>query len=172
MVREAEGKSEIAAILNKYKDTLDDLIDSLDTESPDQPESSDWLGPIDKRTCNVPRSRGASSSLLEEEEDRLDKDVLVTLLKLAPKTRDSLVYKRHNVAPLGPKSRRVQYKEGQRGGEDGKDKKGGENRRGKRGGGGHRGNKVNSMVGESNGSEVSVYHHIIYQCFQRLIVLR
>lgn len=159
------------AIPNKYKDTLDDLIDSSDTESPDQPESPDRLGPIDKGTRNAPRSRGASPSLSEEEEDRLDEDVLVTSLKLAPKTRDSQVYKRHDVAPLGPKSGRAQYGEGQRGGEDGKDKRGGENGRGERGGGGHRGNKVNPMVGESSGSEASVYHHIIYRCYQGLMVL-
>ena len=32
-----ERKSEIVAIPNKYKDPLDDLIDSSDTKSPDQP---------------------------------------------------------------------------------------------------------------------------------------
>ena len=31
----AEGKSEITAILNKYKDIFNDLIDSSDIESPD-----------------------------------------------------------------------------------------------------------------------------------------
>ena len=91
----------------------------------------------------------------------MDEDVLVTLLKLAPKTRNSQVYKCHDVAPLSPKSGRAQYGEDQRGGEDGKDKRGGENGRGKRGGGGHRGNKENPMVGESSGFEASVYHHII-----------
>ena len=35
----AEGKSEIVAIPNKYKNTLDDLIDSSDTEFLDQPQS-------------------------------------------------------------------------------------------------------------------------------------
>ena len=40
MVGEAEEKSEIAPILNQYKDTLDNLIDSSDTESPDHPDSS------------------------------------------------------------------------------------------------------------------------------------
>ena len=73
------------AIPNKYKDTLDDLIDSSDIKSPDQPESPDWLGLIDKGIRNASRSRGASPSLLEAEEDCLDKDVLVTSLKLAPK---------------------------------------------------------------------------------------
>ena len=159
------------AIPNKYKDTLDDLIDSLDTEFPDQPEFPDQLGPFDKGTRNAPRSRGASLSLSEKEEDCLDDDVLVTSLKLSPKTRDSQVYKRHDVAPLGPKSGRAQYGEGQRGGEDGKDKRGGENGRGERGGEGHRGNKVNPMGGEGSGSEASVYHHIIYRCYQGLMVL-
>ena len=159
-------------ISNKYKDTLDDHIDSSDTKSPDQPESPDWLGLIEKGTRNAPRSKGASPSLLEEKEDCLDKDVLVTSLKLVPKTQDSQVYKRHDVAPLGPKSGRAQYGEGQRGGEDGKDKRGGENGRGERGGGGHRRNKVNPMVGESSGFEASVYHHIIYRYYQGLMVLR
>ena len=80
------------------------------------------------------------------------------------------MYKRHDVAPFSPKSGRAQYREGQRGREDGKDKRGGENGRDERGGGGHCGNKVNSMVGESSGSEASVYHHIIYRCYQGLMV--
>ena len=109
-------------------------------------------------------------SLWEEEEDCLDEDVLVTSLKLAPKTRDCQVYKHHNVAPLGHKGWRAQYGEDQRGGEDGKDKRGGENRRYERAGGGYCGNKVNLMVGESSGSEASVYHHIIYRCYQGLMV--
>ena len=81
-----ERKSEIVAIPNKYKDTFDDLIDSSDTEFSDQLESPDRLRPIDKGTRNTPRSRGASPSFSEEEEDCLDKDVLVTSLKLVPKT--------------------------------------------------------------------------------------
>ena len=101
----------------------------------------------------------------------MDEDVLVTSLKLVPKTRDFQVNKRHDVAPLGPKSGRAQYKEHQRGGEDGKDKRGGEDGRGERGGGGHCGNQVNLMVGESSGSEASDYHHIIYWCYQELMVL-
>ena len=105
MVGGAERKSEIVAIPNKYKDTLDDLIDSLDTEFSDQPKSPNWPGPIDKRTRNAPRSRGASPSLLEE--DRLDEVISVMALKRAPKTGDSQVYKRYDLAPLGPKSRRV-----------------------------------------------------------------
>ena len=88
MVRRVEGKSEIVVIPNKYKHTLDDLIDSLNTEFTDQPKSPDQLGPIDKETYNAPRSRGALLNPLEEKEDCLDKDIFVTLLELAPKTRD------------------------------------------------------------------------------------
>ena len=100
------------AISNKYKDTFDDLIDSSDTEFPNLPKSPNRLEPIDKGTRNVPRSRDASPSLLEEEEDRLDEDVLVILFKLAPKTRDSQVNKRHDIASFGPKSGRAQYGKG------------------------------------------------------------
>ncbi len=48
MVGGVEGKSEIAAIPNKYKDTLDDFIDSSDTESPDRPDSLGWPRLVDK----------------------------------------------------------------------------------------------------------------------------
>ena len=154
---------------NKYKDTLDDLIDNSDIESLNQPESPDRPGSIDKGTRNSPSSRGASSSFLEK--DCLGEDVSVIALERVPKTRDSQLYKRHNVALLGPKSRRVQYGEGQRGWEDGKDKKGRENRKGERGRGGHRKNKVNPVVGKSSSSKASVYHHIIYWFYQGLMVL-
>lgn len=57
IVGEAEGNSEIIAILNRYKDTLDDLIDSLDLKSPDRPK------PIDKGLGNTPRSENSSTGL-------------------------------------------------------------------------------------------------------------
>ena len=82
------------------------------------------------------------------------------------------MYKCHNVAPFGLKNGRAQYGESQRGRKNGKDKRGGKNRKGKRSEGGYCGNKVNPIVGESNGSEASVYYHIIYRCYQGLIVLR
>ena len=126
---------------------------------------------MDKGTRNASRFKNALPSFLEKEEDCLDKNILVTLLELAPKTQDSQVYKCHNVAPLGPKSRKALYGEGQRGEEDKKDKRGRENGKDERVGRGHHRNKVNPMVGESSGSEASVYHHIIYQYYQRLIVL-
>ncbi len=158
----AEEKSEIAAIPNKYKDTLDDLIDSSNTESQDRPNSSDWPGLIDKGLRNTSRSRNGSPTLLEE--DRLDEDVPVTSLELAPKIRASQMHQRHDVAPFGPRSRRAQYRNGQRDGKDRKGKRGKENRKDERGGESHRGNKVDSVVEESSGSEASNYYHIIYRC--------
>ncbi len=65
----------------------------------------------------------------------------------------------HDVVPLGPKSRRVQYGNNQRGEEDGKSKRGKENRKGEKG---HWGNKVDLVVEESSGSEASDYYYIIY----------
>lgn len=98
MVREAEGKSEIATILNKYKDTLDDLIDRLDTESLDQSESLDWLEPIDKGIRNVLASKNDSLSLSKK--DCLDEDVLIKLLGLVLKIWDSQIYKDYNLHSL------------------------------------------------------------------------
>ena len=117
------------------------------------------------------RSRGASPSLLEEEEGCLDKNILVTLLELSPKTQDFQMYKRHNILSLGPKSGRAQYGEGQRGGKNGKDKKGGENERSEKGRRDHCGNKVNLIVKKNSGFEASVYHHKIYRYYQGVIVL-
>lgn len=72
-VGKAEEKSEIVVILNKYNNTLDDLIESSDTEfldwleSLDQPKSLNRLGLVDKRTRNTPRSRDSSPTLLKED---------------------------------------------------------------------------------------------------------
>ena len=105
------------------------------------------------------------------EKNCLDKDVLVTLLELAPKTQDFQVYKRYDVAFFGLKSGRAQYREGQKGGEDGKNKRGGEIGRDERGEKGHFGNEVNLIVEKSSNSEANVYNHIIYWCYQGLMVL-
>ncbi len=80
MVEGTEGKSEIAAIPSKYKDTLDDLIDSSDEKSPDQ------LGPIHKGSRNALRSKGSSIGLLEGDCCLDSEDVSDTSLGLAPKT--------------------------------------------------------------------------------------
>ncbi len=96
------GKSEIAAIPNKYKDTLDNFIDSSDTESPDRSDSPDRPGLIDKGSRNASRSRGSSPTLLEE--DCLDEDVPVTSLEPTPKIRASQIHQCYDVASLGPRS--------------------------------------------------------------------
>ena len=69
-----DGKSEITAISNKYKDIFDDLINSSDTEFLYQPEFPDWPGLIDNGTRNTPRSRGTLLSLFED--NCLNKNIL------------------------------------------------------------------------------------------------
>ena len=98
----AKGNSEIVAIPNKYKDTLDDLIDSSDVKSLDR------LRPIDKGSHNAPKSEGSPMGLLEG--DRLNKDVSDRSSWLAPKTEDSKVHQHHDVAPLGLKSGGSRYR--------------------------------------------------------------
>ena len=83
----AEEKSKITATPNKYKDTLNDFIDSSDTESLDHLDSPNWPGLIDtKGSRNVAKSRDNSPTFLNE--DRLDKDISITLLEPAPKIQD------------------------------------------------------------------------------------
>lgn len=69
-------------ISNKYKDTLDDLIDSSDMESLNQLDFPDRSGLIDKGLGYASRSRDNSLTLLED--NQLDEDVSVTLLELVP----------------------------------------------------------------------------------------
>ena len=133
-----EKNSEIVAIFNRYKDTLDDFIDSSDPES--------LPGPIDERSQNTPRSRGGSTGLPEK--DRLDEDYVSASDKspqLAAKTGNFQLHQRYDVAPLNPKKGSAQYEKGQRGEE---------------GGGG---NKINPVIGGSSGSKASIYHHKIYR---------
>ena len=81
------------------------------------------------------------------------------------------MYKCHNVTPLGSKSKIAQDDKGQKSGENEKNKRGEENRRSEKSEEGHCGNKVNLVIRKSSGSKASVYHHIIYQYYQQLIVL-
>ena len=128
-------KSEIAVSPNIYKDTLDYLINSSDTQSPNWSYSPDRPGLIDKGSRNAVRPISISPTLLEE--DRLDEDVPVTSLELTPNIQASQVYQRNHVAPLSSKSGRAQYENSQNAGEDGKGKRDGENGKRKRGRGGH-----------------------------------
>lgn len=73
--------SEIMAIPNQYKETVNDFIDSSDPESPD------WAGLIDKRSHNATVSEGNLADFLEG--NCLDKEVLDRLSWLMPKTEDS-----------------------------------------------------------------------------------
>lgn len=59
--------SKIVAISNKYKDTLDNFIDSSN------PEFLNWLKPINKRLYNTNRYEGSLTGFLEK--DCLDEDI-------------------------------------------------------------------------------------------------
>lgn len=78
------GNSKIMTISNKYKDTLDNFINSSD------PESLYRARPIDERSHNAPRFKNSSADLSEK--DCLDEDVPEKLLQLVFKTRDSQIY--------------------------------------------------------------------------------
>ncbi len=159
MVREVERKSEIAAILNKNKDTFDDLIDSSNTKFPNWPDFPDRPRLIDKGSCNMLRSKSDSQTLSKE--DCLDENVPITSLESAPKIQVSYVHNYHDITLFGSKSGKAQYENSQKSGEDGKDRRGRENRKDKRD---HQENKVDLLIEESSNFEASKYYHIIYQC--------
>lgn len=71
--------SDIIIILKWYKDTIDDLIDSLDPKSPD------WARVIAKRFYSAFMSESSLTDLLKR--DCLDKDLLDKLLRLLHKTK-------------------------------------------------------------------------------------
>ena len=81
-----EEKSEITAIPNKYKDTLDNLIDSSDIEFPYYLDFLNQLELIDKGSRNMPKSKDNSPTFLEK--DCLDKNILNTSLESALKIQD------------------------------------------------------------------------------------
>ena len=80
MIGAAEEKSQITAIPNKYKMTLNDFIDSLDTKFPDYSNSPNRLRLIDKKSRNTPKFRSGLLTFFEG--DYLNKNVLITLLEL------------------------------------------------------------------------------------------
>lgn len=79
-IEETEEKSEITVISNKYIDTFDDLVDNLDTKFLNWPESQDCLRAIDKRTCNMLKSKSGLPTLLKE--NCKDENILVMSVKL------------------------------------------------------------------------------------------
>lgn len=72
--------SEIIVIFNRYKDNLDDFIDSSNEKS------LDWPGPIDKGSNNTPRFESSSIGFLKKY--HLDKNVSDSLSQLMPKIED------------------------------------------------------------------------------------
>lgn len=89
------------AIFYRYKNTLDDFIDSSNAKS------LDWPRLIDKRLRNASRSEGSLTGLLEG--DWLDKDISDRSFQLALKTGDSQMHQRHEVVLFNFKSGRSQY---------------------------------------------------------------
>ena len=69
----------IMTVCNKNKNTLHDVIDSLN------PKSLDWLKPIDKGSCNLFRFEGSFIRLLDG--FCLNKDISNCLVCRAPETR-------------------------------------------------------------------------------------
>lgn len=105
--------SNIITILNKYKNTFDDFIDSLDIKFLDQ------LGPINKRLHNISSFEDSLIGLLKE--DCLNKNVLDMPLKLVLQSQNFQIHQYYNIAIFGLKNERVQYRKSQK---DKKDKKG------------------------------------------------
>ena len=103
------------AILNRYKDTLYEFINSLDAKSLDRPEL------IDKRSYNALKSQGSWTDPLKR--NYLNKDISDKSSWLTPKTGDSQVYQCHDVAFFDSKNRKSQYKKVQRGKKDMKSQK-------------------------------------------------
>lgn len=54
------------AIFYKYKDILNDLINSLDIKCLNWLETLNWLRQIDKETCNTPRSKSSLLNFLKK----------------------------------------------------------------------------------------------------------
>lgn len=82
-IRGEKKNSKIVAIHNKYKNTLDNLINSLD------PESSDWLELINKELHNWPRSKNGLIRFLDKYCLNANILTLNRLSRLALKTKDS-----------------------------------------------------------------------------------
>lgn len=159
VVKQRIGKikenSEIVAILNKYKVTLNDLIDNSDAKSPDQ------LGLINKRLYNALKSENSPRGFLKQ--DCLDDDVLNRSSRLAPKSEDSQVYQRHDIILFSFKSRRSQFEKVQKGEKEEKYQKSEKS---------HVEGKINPMIGKTVFSKINIYHHKIYGYQQKLVVLR
>lgn len=103
----AKEKSEIVAIFNRYKNTLDDFIDSLNSESPD------WQKLIDERSYNTLSSASNLMGLLER--DFLDKNISnCWWTQRTPKMKNFQVHQYCNIAPFSLKIKKEHYKKDKR----------------------------------------------------------
>lgn len=86
-------------ISNKYKSTLDNLINSSNSKF--------LLRSIDKKSYNMPKIRGYLISFLEE--NSLDKDVLTSnkLSQLVSKTANFQLYQHYDIKPFGLKNKKA-----------------------------------------------------------------
>lgn len=78
-------------IPNKNKDTLNNPIDSLDTEFLNSPKFLDWPKLSNKKIRNISCSRSTLSTYSKE--NCIDYDISVISLELEPKTWNYKVYK-------------------------------------------------------------------------------
>lgn len=103
VIKQAVGKKEknskIIAISNRYKDTLEDFIDSSNPKA--LPEI------IDERFHNVARFRDSSTSLLEK--NCLNKDVLALekLSQVVAKIKNPQFHQYRHAATFDSKNKRV-----------------------------------------------------------------
>lgn len=93
--------SKIVAFFNLYNNTLDDFINSLNSES------LDWSKLLDEKSCNSAISKSNLADLSEG--DCSDKKLSDQLLWLAPKTKDSQLHQHYIVIP------QARYKKSQKG---------------------------------------------------------
>lgn len=125
----------MVAIPNRYKNTLDDFIDSLD------PEFLDWPRLIDKKLHNMPKTKNSLVGFLLE--NYLNEDVLDKSLWLLFQTKNSQVHQCCDIAHLSSKNRRAKHE---------KCRKRRKN---------YWKNNINPLVRKSSNTKVSIYYHII-----------
>lgn len=101
MFERRKNNSEITIIFNRYKNTLDDFINSSDIESLDSLKQSD------KESCNTSRSKSSLINLSKE--DCLDKNILDMPLGLAAEIENSQIPQYYDIQILDLKNGRIQY---------------------------------------------------------------
>lgn len=132
----AEGKTEIMAIPNRYKDTFEDLLNSSDIKPPNMPR------PVDKKLHNVMLGSENLPTELKLDKNISDGSQRQQKHCRVPIAEGFVRQQCHDTQVFGPKrDRKVREKKGIEG-------------RWKGG--------VKPVVGEASIFEASVYYHIIY----------